>query len=144
VAVGSSAHRLVRQRANAVFRSQAALFGTFIVTTGYQRQTRVEELPMKPRHALVAAIVLAGPASGCDFGHLGHASAPVDQCRSQTVSHYLNTMPTPEARAYIAARVGDRPIRYYTIGDPVTQDYNPARLNVELGGDGRIKRLRCG
>ena len=29
-------------------------------------------------------------------------------------------------------------------GDVVTLDFSPARLNVELGEDGRIKLFRCG
>jgi len=39
---------------------------------------------------------------------------------------------------------GERPIRYYTRGDPITMDFSAARLNVELGADGRIKLFRCG
>ena len=52
--------------------------------------------------------------------------------------------PTPEVKAQIAARVGERPIRYYGPDDAITMDFSPGRLNVELGKDGRIKLFRCG
>jgi len=53
-------------------------------------------------------------------------------------------LPTNDVKAEIAATVGERPIRYYTQGDPITMDFSAARLNVELGEDGRIKVFRCG
>jgi hypothetical protein len=52
--------------------------------------------------------------------------------------------PTVVVKTDIAAIVGERPIRYYTQGDPITMDFNADRLNVELGADGRIKLFRCG
>ena len=67
-----------------------------------------------------------------------------DECGANLVSRYIGSAASPEVRASIAARVGERPIRYYTAGDPVTMDFNPARLNVELYSNGRIARLRCG
>ena len=60
------------------------------------------------------------------------------------LGRWLNVLPTKTVKTEIAATVGERPIRYYTQGDPITMDFNPARLNVELGVDGRIKVFRCG
>lgn len=65
-------------------------------------------------------------------------------CGADKVDRWLNVLPTDEVKANIAAEVGDRPIRFYTQGDPVTLDFIPSRLNVELGKDGRIKLFRCG
>jgi len=65
-------------------------------------------------------------------------------CGADKVGEWLNALPTEDVKADIAATVGDRPIRYYTQGDPITMDFSPARLNVELGKDGRIKLFRCG
>lgn len=68
-----------------------------------------------------------------------------DECGASKISaRWLNALPTDEVKADIAAKVGNRPIRYYTQGDPITADFNPARLNVESGADGRIKLFRCG
>lgn len=68
-----------------------------------------------------------------------------DDCGAGEVDQrWSNSLPTTDVKAAIAEAVGDRPIRYYTQGDPITMDFNPERLNVELGADGRIKAFRCG
>lgn len=66
------------------------------------------------------------------------------QCGPDKLARWLNVLPTETVKADIAETVGERPIRYYTQGDPITMDFSPARLNVELGEDGRIKLFRCG
>lgn len=66
------------------------------------------------------------------------------QCGADKLGRWLNVLPTEPIKAEIAATVGERPIRYYTQGDPITMDFSAARLNVELGEDGRIKLFRCG
>lgn len=71
-------------------------------------------------------------------------SDEADACGAGKLGRWLNVLPTEDVKREIAATVGERPIRYYTEGDPVTMDFNPARLNAELGADGRIKRFRCG
>jgi len=71
-------------------------------------------------------------------------SPPEDACGAGKLGRWLNLLPTATVKDEIAEAVGARPIRYYTQGDPITMDYSEARLNVELGPDGRIKRFRCG
>ena len=65
-------------------------------------------------------------------------------CGADKLDRWLNVLPTDDVKREIAATVGERPIRYYTQGDPITMDFSPSRLNVELGEDGRIKLFRCG
>ena len=65
-------------------------------------------------------------------------------CGADKLGRWLNLLPTADVKREIAAAVGERPIRYYTQGDPITLDFSPERLNVELGEDGRIKLFRCG
>ena len=65
-------------------------------------------------------------------------------CGADKLGRWLNILPTAEVKAQIAATVGRRTIRYIGPGDAVTMDFSPARLNVELGEDGRIKLFRCG
>ena len=73
------------------------------------------------------------------------APARDSDCGADKVSgRWLNALPTEDVKASIRETVGERPIRYYTQGDPITMDFSPARLNVELGKDGRIKLFRCG
>jgi hypothetical protein len=81
--------------------------------------------------SLAAAVLIASNANdgGCGAGKL---------------DRWINVLPTEEVKARIAATVGRRPIRYIGPEDVVTMDFSPARLNVELGQDGRIKLFRCG
>ena len=68
-----------------------------------------------------------------------------DRCGADKVrARWTGALPTEEVKADIAAKVGDRPIRYYGMGDPITMDFSEDRLNVVLGKDGRIARFRCG
>lgn len=67
-----------------------------------------------------------------------------DTCGADKVKGWMSAEPTPDIKAQIAKAAGDRPIRYYTDGDPITMDYSEARLNVVLGKDGRITEFRCG
>ncbi len=65
-------------------------------------------------------------------------------CGADKLSRWLNVLPTADVKAEIAKSVGERPIRYYAKGDPIMMDFRAARLNAELGVDGRIKLFRCG
>nr|WP_290428545.1 I78 family peptidase inhibitor [Defluviimonas salinarum] len=38
----------------------------------------------------------------------------------------------------------DEPVRVVHPDEAVTMDYNPGRLNVEIGADGMIAAIRCG
>jgi hypothetical protein len=68
-----------------------------------------------------------------------------DSCGASKVrARWSNALPTEDVKADIAKRVGERRIRYYTDGDPITMDYSEERLNVVLGKDGRIAEFRCG
>ena len=79
-------------------------------------------------------------------GNATTVSAEADEagCGADKLGRWLNVLPTETVKTEIAATVGERPIRYYTQGDPITMDFSQSRLNVELGADGRIKLFRCG
>lgn len=86
------------------------------------------------------------PASGAPTQAAPVASETErDSCgASKARARWTGVLPSAEAKAGIAKAVGDRPIRYYTQGDPITMDYSEDRLNVVLGRDGRIAEFRCG
>ncbi len=84
------------------------------------------------------------PADAVAAAARNSAEADDSGCGADKLAKWRNVLPTDEVKAEIAAAVGQRPIRYYTQGDPITMDFSPARLNVELGEDGRIKLFRCG
>ena len=37
-----------------------------------------------------------------------------------------------------------RPLRVYRAGSRITMDYRPDRMNVVVGADGRVVKVRCG
>lgn len=88
-----------------------------------------------------AAILLTACAN--DSGPAPGPPAP-DACHANELQRYLKALPTPDVMASIAAVAGEGKIRTIRPGDAVTMDFRENRLNVELGEDGRIKRLRCG
>lgn len=68
-----------------------------------------------------------------------------DSCGAGKVrERWTGALPSSDVKAEIAKAVGERRIRYYTEGDPITMDYSEDRLNVVLGKDGRIAEFRCG
>ena len=71
-------------------------------------------------------------------------AADDSDCGAEKLARWLNVLPSDDVKAQIVATVGERRIRYIAPGDMVTMDFSPARLNVELGEDGRIKLFRCG
>jgi hypothetical protein len=47
-------------------------------------------------------------------------------------------------RGVLAAMTFPEPVRVYAQGDALTMDFNPDRLNIELGEGGAIARVWCG
>ncbi len=73
--------------------------------------------------------------------------APVplaDECGASKLGDYLNQLASADITTKIEQTVGHARIRTIKPGDAVTMDFRPDRLNVEIGADGRITRLRCG
>jgi hypothetical protein len=92
----------------------------------------------------VAAASTPAPSPASASPAPADTEADDSDCGADKLGRWLNVLPTEPIKAAIAEAVGERPIRYYTQGDPITMDFSPARLNVELGVDGRIKVFRCG
>jgi hypothetical protein len=97
--------------------------------------------PLPPELPAPAASGSRTPEPGVTRPSVEPAEA---ECGADKLHEYLNLLPTSDAMAKIRAAVGERPIRTINPGDAVTMDFAPARLNLELGVDGRIKRFRCG
>lgn len=67
-----------------------------------------------------------------------------DECGASKLGSYKGQAPAADTMAKIKQTIGHDRIRTINPGDAVTMDFRPDRLNVEVGEDGRIKRLRCG
>jgi hypothetical protein len=129
------------------------MFAAFLVASLVACQASDDSDPAAPETPEATETAAQGAEAGSmpDQPIAGATSTPESahaddsDCGADRVSgRWLNSLPTEDVKADIADRVGDRPIRYYTQGDPITMDFNPSRLNVELGEDGRIKVFRCG
>ena len=94
---------------------------------------------------LIGAIALAFAVGGCMARQTPPVAAPVgDPCGAAGLGEYRGQTLTPDRLARITAAAGARAVRTIRPGDAMTMDYREDRLNVELDGDGRIVRLRCG
>lgn len=49
-----------------------------------------------------------------------------------------------QPESVLAAMTFAQGTRIYRSGDPVTADYSPNRLNIEIGPSGRIVAVNCG
>lgn len=100
-----------------------------------------------PRSALFAAPLLLALAACQSEGPADVPPPPQppaeDACGASKLARFLGAEASG-VMAEIGSIVGERNIRTIRPGDAVTMDYRPDRLNVELGEDGRIVRLRCG
>lgn len=67
-----------------------------------------------------------------------------DECSASKLGSYMGQAAGSDTMAKIRQTIGHERIRTINPGDAVTMDFRPDRLNVEVGEDGRIKRLRCG
>lgn len=60
-------------------------------------------------------------------------------CGAAALQHLVG-----QHESVLAAMTFPAPTRIIHPGQAVTMDYLPSRLNIEIGQDGRIIRVRCG
>ncbi|HVR91758.1 MAG TPA: I78 family peptidase inhibitor [Novosphingobium sp.] len=87
---------------------------------------------------------LAQPSTRAMSSPVAGNSGADDECGAGKLADLIGKSATPAVRAHIAATAGAGRVRIYTIGDALTMDYSPQRLNVELDEGGRITKLSCG
>ncbi len=102
----------------------------------------IKNLPVLFSIGLLAACT--GRSGPCPIQEPNAARGAVDACHAGELQRYLRSLPTADIMAAISATVATENIRTIRPGEAVTMDFRESRLNVELGEDGRIKRLRCG
>lgn len=92
------------------------------------------------------AIALAACVPAAPGGNTGASTAPAlpdpanDSCAARAAGQLIGL----DAAAVTSIAARRDPVRVISPGQPVTMDYNQARLNVELDDTGRIVRLTCG
>lgn len=103
-----------------------------------------ERVPMPSGTPAPLSTDQPAPPSGSAQPKPGAVTPAADECGADRLGGYLNQPATSDTLAKIRAAAGHERIRTIRPGDAVTMDFRPDRLNIEIGDDGRIKRLRCG
>lgn len=66
-----------------------------------------------------------------------------ESCGAGQLGAYIGQPASDEVIAALRAWRGDNPIRVLEPGSAMTMDYRPARLNVYLDENNRIKEFKC-
>lgn len=96
--------------------------------------------------ALAPLSLAACTAHGAPVVDQGPASPPMPSgdCNHDRLERFVNALPTSQTLNQIKRASGAHTIRVVRPGDIVTLEYRSDRLTIDVGQDGRIKRLRCG
>lgn len=99
---------------------------------------------MTPIRLVAGLAVALGVLAGAAVADTAQTTAPAapetaDTCGMQAAQKLIG-----QPFSGIDPMTVPGPIRIIHPGDMVTQDYNPARLDVEVNGSGVIIRLHCG
>ena len=119
-----------------ISRKSIGLFAVLALTACTQPETQAPALVASP-----APPPTAQPAPPSESAKPEPAA---DECGASKLGSYLGQPSAADTMARIKQTIGHDRIRTINPGDAVTMDFRPDRLNVEVGEDGRIKRLRCG
>ena len=82
--------------------------------------------------AVSACVVPVTPPGGGDMGG-------ADSCGAGALQGLVG-----QPESVLQGMRFSQPVRVIGFGMPVTMDYAPGRLNIEMGPDGRIARVWCG
>lgn len=96
-----------------------------------------------PLSTLLIATLLVGCASSRDKGEPAAANGD-GRCDAEPVQHLVDKRITTEMAEEARAEAGAELLRVTQPNQPVTMDYNPRRLNIDIDEDDTIIRLSCG
>jgi len=95
-----------------------------------------------PLSALLAAALLAGCASSPE--QEAPAARSDGRCDAEPVQNLVDQRITTELAEQARKKSGAEILRVTHPNQPVTMDYNPRRLNIDIDDADSIVRLSCG
>lgn len=66
------------------------------------------------------------------------------RCESRSINNYIGQQATSERVEQMRRESGAQTVRTLRPHDPITLDYNPYRLNINIDDDLLIKSVACG
>ncbi|WP_185928724.1 I78 family peptidase inhibitor [Sphingomonas sp. IC081] len=100
--------------------------------------------------AMTALAISLTALSACTTGNatVAEATPPAPPsmapgCGADQLGAYIGQPASDEVIAAITQWRGDKPMRVLRPGQPMTMDFRPDRLNVQIGEDGKIKGFNC-
>ncbi|SIQ72169.1 I78 family peptidase inhibitor [Aquipseudomonas alcaligenes] len=96
-----------------------------------------------PLSALLAGALLAGCASSPQHDS-AKATKGDGRCNAEPVQYLLEERITTDLAERARVESGAAQLRVTHPNQPVTMDYNPQRLNIDIDEDDIIIRLSCG
>lgn len=98
--------------------------------------------------ALTASLMALSACTATGSDKVAEATPPPPpsmepNCGADQLGAYVGQPASDEVIAAITQWRGDKPMRVLRPGQPVTMDYRPDRLNVQIGEDGKIKGFNC-
>jgi hypothetical protein len=96
--------------------------------------------------ALIAAgfAICNGSAAGAQNAFWASATDQQHPCDAGKVQSYVGRVAEARTVAEITSRSGSATVRVVMPGQPISMDYNTARLTIEVDEKNRIVRLYCG
>lgn len=100
--------------------------------------------------ALTAGLMALAACSSTGSDKVADATPPPEpppsmepSCGAEQYGAYVGQPASDEVIGAITQSRGDKAMRVVRPGQPVTMDYRPDRLNVQIGDDGKIKGFAC-
>ncbi|MEP9402896.1 I78 family peptidase inhibitor [Sphingomonas silueang] len=102
------------------------------------------DAPPLPRPRPAPPVAVMPPSPPVPPGDEAAVQEPQTPCRIAAAASLVGKPLTPALQQEAQAKVGARSVRVIRPNSPVTMDYRPDRLNIEVDAGNNVTRFRCG
>ncbi len=102
------------------------------------------DAPLPPRGRPLPPVAVMPPAPPVRPGDEGAEVRPLTPCRAEAAADLIGKPLTPASQQEAQAKARARTVRVIVSNGPVTMDYRPDRLNIDVNSDRIIRAMRCG